>query len=279
MIRKAELLTLQKDLGLPLATLEKDYVLGILIWAIAQYPTLKKTWIFKGGTCLKKCYFGSYRFSEDLDYTLLPEASLDVEVVKDQLAYCFDLVFERFGVRINVSDLVVTAFPDKPELFAQIKIPYQGPLMPSGSLPRIKLDLSREEKLILDPVALPLLHSYSDQDECVTDVMCYSLYEILAEKLRALVQRTRPRDLYDCIHLMDLFVKRDLNKAHLQGVLKKKFAAKSLTYPNDLQHIPENAFLTAKADWEIMLKHQVRNLPPIEHYTHQFSTLLQLLAA
>ena len=274
MIRKAELLHLQKEIGLPLSTLEKDYALGLLIWAISQHSTLKENWIFKGGTCLKKCYFGAYRFSEDLDYTLLPGASLEVETIKAQLTHCFDLIFEQFGVRINGGDLVIIPFPDKPELFMQIKIPYQGPLMPAGSLPRIKLDLSKEEKLVLDPVALPLLHSYSDQDACMTEVMCYSLHEIFAEKLRALVQRTRPRDLYDVIHLLDLFMERQLDKALLQEVLTQKFAHKDLTYPTDLQNISENAFLTAKADWEIMLKHQVRDLAPIEHYTQRFAELL-----
>ena len=33
-------------------------------------------WIFKGGTCLKKCYFDTYRFSEDLDFTLPGDSSL-----------------------------------------------------------------------------------------------------------------------------------------------------------------------------------------------------------
>ena len=30
---------------------------------------LKETMIFKGGTALKKCYFGDYRFSQDLDFS------------------------------------------------------------------------------------------------------------------------------------------------------------------------------------------------------------------
>ena len=50
---------------------EKDYALGWLLWGINQNPVAKNDWVFKGGTCLKKCYFETYRFSEDLDYTLL----------------------------------------------------------------------------------------------------------------------------------------------------------------------------------------------------------------
>jgi predicted nucleotidyltransferase component of viral defense system len=33
---------------------EKDYVLGWLLWGIASEATLTNTWVFKGGTPLKK---------------------------------------------------------------------------------------------------------------------------------------------------------------------------------------------------------------------------------
>ena len=52
--------------------IEKDYVLGWLLWGIGSDPVLGQKWIFKGGTCLKKCYIETYRFSEDLDFTVLP---------------------------------------------------------------------------------------------------------------------------------------------------------------------------------------------------------------
>ena len=35
------------------------------------------TQVFKGGTCIKKCYFETYRFSEDLDFTLQDAEHLD----------------------------------------------------------------------------------------------------------------------------------------------------------------------------------------------------------
>jgi Nucleotidyl transferase AbiEii toxin, Type IV TA system len=53
--------------------IEKDYVLGWLLWGIGSDPVLGQSWVFKGGTCLKKCYIETYRFSEDLDFTVLPK--------------------------------------------------------------------------------------------------------------------------------------------------------------------------------------------------------------
>lgn len=277
MIKKDELLRIQKESGLPLSTIEKDYALSLLIWSISQNKNLANDWIFKGGTCLKKCYFGDYRFSEDLDYTLISSASIEVGDIKEQLLSCFDNIFEQFAVRIERDNLVISPFPDKAGLFIQIKIPYQGPLMTSGSLPKIKLDLSKEEILVMEPVKLPLIHNYSDLEICTTDVTCYSLYEIFAEKLRALVQRTRPRDLYDVIHLRDLFYQQKLEKNVLQNIAVEKFKNKGLAYPYSLHDIPEQAFMEARADWNIMLKHQVQGLEHMESYLEKFNQLLQWL--
>jgi predicted nucleotidyltransferase component of viral defense system len=49
---------------------EKDYVLGWILAGMYGHEELAESWVFKGGTCLKKCYFETYRFSEDLDFTL-----------------------------------------------------------------------------------------------------------------------------------------------------------------------------------------------------------------
>jgi predicted nucleotidyltransferase component of viral defense system len=55
--------------------IEQDYLLSWILFGIATHPILSKVLIFKGGTALKKCYFGDYRFSQDLDFTLVDESS------------------------------------------------------------------------------------------------------------------------------------------------------------------------------------------------------------
>ena len=55
------------------ATIDKDWVLGHFLNAFYFNDDNKNIFIFKGGTCLKKCCFEDYRFSEDLDFTLLDE--------------------------------------------------------------------------------------------------------------------------------------------------------------------------------------------------------------
>ena len=77
MIDKREVLEAASALGLLPSVVEKDYVLGWLLAGINAHPALAEAWVFKGGTCLKKCYFETYRFSEDLDFTLRDEGQLE----------------------------------------------------------------------------------------------------------------------------------------------------------------------------------------------------------
>src|SRR3990172_1374713 len=59
----------RKQTGLPWEIIEKDYILSWVLAGISNVDTLRDTLVFKGGTALKKCYFGDYRFSEDLDFS------------------------------------------------------------------------------------------------------------------------------------------------------------------------------------------------------------------
>ncbi len=59
----------RKRLGIPWEVLERDYLLSWILAGIYQVDALRNTLVFKGGTALKKCYFGDYRFSEDLDFS------------------------------------------------------------------------------------------------------------------------------------------------------------------------------------------------------------------
>ncbi len=51
---------------IPEAVLERDYCLAWFLVALSRVPLCERL-AFKGGTALKRCYFGDYRFSEDLD--------------------------------------------------------------------------------------------------------------------------------------------------------------------------------------------------------------------
>src|SRR6476661_10323048 len=77
---------------------EKDYALGWLLWGIGQHPVAKNDWVFKGGTCLKKCYFETYRFSEDLDFSFRGTEQPTVESLTSIMSEVSDLVLEASGM-------------------------------------------------------------------------------------------------------------------------------------------------------------------------------------
>lgn len=79
MIRPAEISKLAHSLGLGDKTIEKDYVLTWVLQAIAVSP-LCDLLAFKGGTAIKKMYVPDYRFSEDLDFTLLETNTTDADL-------------------------------------------------------------------------------------------------------------------------------------------------------------------------------------------------------
>lgn len=70
MITKQELLQKHRKSKLPLSTIEKDYMLGLMLSSFYNHSKIREQWVFKGGTCLKKIYIPDYRFSEDLDFTV-----------------------------------------------------------------------------------------------------------------------------------------------------------------------------------------------------------------
>ena len=82
MISKKEILDRTEITNLNPHIIEKDYALGWLLAGISAHKEISSQWLFKGGTCLKKCYFETYRFSEDLDFTLKEESHLNIKFLK-----------------------------------------------------------------------------------------------------------------------------------------------------------------------------------------------------
>ena len=76
MIKPGEIQQKAREAGVRDQQIEKDYILSWILKGIAQHEQLSKTIVFKGGTVLKKIYFEDYRFSEDLDFTLINNVCL-----------------------------------------------------------------------------------------------------------------------------------------------------------------------------------------------------------
>ena len=102
MIDRREILDHATASGLNPHVVEKDYVLGWLLWGVANQEATAGSWIFKGGTCLKKCFFETYRFSEDLDFTLTDAAHLDADFLRTVFADIAAAVYDRTGIEVPI---------------------------------------------------------------------------------------------------------------------------------------------------------------------------------
>ena len=100
MITKRELALLRAEWILDQRVIEKDYVLGWLLAGIAQHEKLRQTWEFKGGTCLKKCYFETYRFSEDLDFTVTDPSHLDEAFLVERFRAIGAQLYDETGIEL-----------------------------------------------------------------------------------------------------------------------------------------------------------------------------------
>ena len=191
-----------REFGLAPQVIEKDYTLGWLLAGIAAHPEIGRSWVFKGGTCLKKCYFETYRFSEDLDFTLTNSEHLTEAFLLETFRQVADWLYDQAGIEIPAETIRFEIYENpRGHNSAQGRVGYRGPMQRRGDAPRIKLDLSDDEILVLDPVMREVHHPYSDRPDTGIHVLCYDFEEVFAEKIRALAERERPRDLYDVVHL------------------------------------------------------------------------------
>ena len=144
MIDRREILAEAERLTLLPNVVEKDYVLGWMLAGIYAHPDISGSWVFKGGTCLKKCWFETYRFSEDLDFTLTDAAHLDGTFLKRVFGEVGQWIYDRTGIEIPADKQNFDIYQNpRGTISCEGKISYLGPVSPrSGGWPRIKLDLT-----------------------------------------------------------------------------------------------------------------------------------------
>lgn len=179
MISEAELRRAAARTGVDLMVLDLDYALGWFLAGLFSQSEATSRLIFKGGTCLRKCYLADYRFSEDLDFTLsgawsLPEIGDALGAVQRWSAGAGGPDFAAAQLRLEVAadDYGVEVY--------QARLYYRGPLRWGGSPRSIRLDISRGEHLAFPTERKPLLHGYSDGGQLPkVHIRCYSLAEML----------------------------------------------------------------------------------------------------
>lgn len=255
----------------PQPIIEKDYALSYILAGISRHKSLKSSLIFKGGTALKKLHFGDYRFSEDLDYSAVQAprgeglaAALEAAAQESKRLLSdqgpFEITLRRYEER--------DPHPQGQEAFT---FHVQFPWHPSP-LCRIKVEIAHDEPVIMPPTTCSLIHGYEERLE--VKIRSYQLIEILAEKLRALLQtheklatrgRTRPRarDYYDLWRLFSKYGKA-FSRAKLAPLLEKKCEHRQVAF-----HVVDDFFTKelvseGRTHWQSTLGTFVNDLPPFD---------------
>ncbi len=272
MISERDLRARVAEWGLRDDIVEKDYILGWVLAGIGTEPALRDGWVFKGGTCLKKCYVETFRFSEALDFTVLEGGPIAQDEVLGHLDRVLERISSESGIDFAVREHTLRV---RPNGSLEGRIYYRGPRNAPNPA-SVRLDLTRDEQVARPPVMRPIQHLYSDQLPEPATVRCYSLEEVYAEKIRAMGERGRPRDLYDIVFLLDYPGLVDQSEL-ISETLITKCESKGVPVPTleRLQESPHRAEL--ESEWVNMLGHQLPALPPLDHYWGRLPELFRWL--
>ena len=200
---------------------------------------------------MKKIWYQDYRYSEDLDFTF--EGEWNETTLIAELNSMFEWVLDE-------SNMSLSFIPDRSSDHQfKFQFNFSGPL---GGNKNVTCDISKNERVNFPVEEKLILDTYSDNENDFK-IRCYSIEEVLAEKLRCTMQRTIPRDLYDIWYLTDKgnidirdvafeFIDKAKHKKYdplklLDEILKK--TKKKTIYQNT---------------WETSLKNQIKNLPKFD---------------
>ena len=189
MISMSELRRASAKLNLGLAQAEHEYVLLCALDGLTQTPQIADAFALKGGTALRQLYFGDWRHSVDLDFSVLP--TFHADTLSDALSQWFAQIEMLHGISITLSDL------HRPNGAARARARFIGPLDHPN---RLLLDITLDEIVLLPLERRPIVTGLFT--EPCPQVLVYSLSEILAEKMRAMLQRGKSRDYYDVWRLL-----------------------------------------------------------------------------
>ena len=257
------------QLGIPWDVLERDYVLSWILAGIGQVDALRETLVFKGGTALKKCWFGDYRFSEDLDFSArgpVPRGEAMEAAMGQACQAAVRLLDEYAPVAIACERYTETEpHPGGQEAFTiRARLPWQR-----EARTRVMVEITMDETLFKPPTRRPIIHGYDEPLEA--QVLTYALEEVMAEKLRAILQhaeklqergwsRSRSRDYYDLWRVLGTY-RDQLDLTDFHAFLRAKCDARNVSFAGAGDFFQERVLTHVEKTWDRWLGPLVPQLP------------------
>lgn len=228
---------------------EKDYALTWLLRGLYLKDSgLRDVLVLKGGTAIRKVYFPeTWRFSEDLDFTLIRKEG--TERIRESIQQTFEALLVESGINYSLESFHAT------EGTVIANVQFLGPLSFTN---RIRQDITLKEKMVLEPEWRAIKTKFRDLPEF--DVLVYPLLEILVEKIRSIMQRGYSRDYYD---VWRLFEEDRFRDSEIKSLLVQKCQLNRIEYqPSLLFH--QSRLSEASSFWVRGLTHLTRELPEFE---------------
>ncbi|MBQ9090276.1 MAG: nucleotidyl transferase AbiEii/AbiGii toxin family protein [Alphaproteobacteria bacterium] len=291
---------LSRRLGIRAETLERDYVMNLILDAFAHCPSTQDTFFFKGGCCVHKCfsqhtfnstnpnlsYFLNGRFSSDIDLTVTPDM-MSTEKLTQAFEEVKEYVYHRHGLVIGQFSFPIHA-NNKQQIENRLKsncrgiIHFEGPMYNKRfNSPAMKFDITADERVVFSPYKRLIFHPYSKEDEEIVLVTkTYTLRDIFAEKIRALFERCSPRDLYDLVILQS---HPDLDESRRTGIglsIIEKFILKQMDYNISMKRLETTQrygtplLELCRTSWENALMRQVASIPNYDDYIQQLPNII-----
>lgn len=259
----------RKALGIPWEVIERDYLLSWVLAGISKVEPLRDRLVFKGGTALKKCWFGDYRFSEDLDFSGVgsaPRGQAMEDAMKESCRVAAQLLDEFAPVEITcVRYTEKDPHPGGQEAFS-IRARFPWHREPHT---RVMVEVSVDERVIRPAPLRTIIHGYGEPFDA--KVLTYSLEEIMAEKLRAILQhvemleergwsRSRARDYYDLWRIFKTYGDQ-LSLTGFVPFLREKCAVRNVSFRGSDDFFPPKMLAYVEKTWEQWLAPLVPDLP------------------
>lgn len=185
MLTRNELEKHRTLLGFNIWQVERDYLQHLILLFLSKRTAGEL--VFKGGTALQKVS-GLNRFSIDIDFTQSDKLPPDLfSFIQHDLFH--------FGFKNELTEV-------KQKNSLTVKFSIQGPLYQGQerTLSVLVIEISLREKVLLEPETKEIFPLYADIPPYLIKVM--KLEEILAEKVRAIMTRDKPRDVFDLRFLL-----------------------------------------------------------------------------
>jgi predicted nucleotidyltransferase component of viral defense system len=192
---------------------EQDLIISRALVEIFKDDFLKKELRFRGGTALNKLHFPApYRYSEDID---LPRTTVGpLGPILDRLRAVLEPWMGRG--HYDLGEL-------GPRLTFTMKAEDENASQPI----RVKVEIATRERTAYDGTAYISFEVKNPWFNGTADITTFSREEILATKLRALLQRDKGRDLVDLAKAVALF--EGLDAAHIVTLFGKYLSASGQT--------------------------------------------------